>query len=130
MVRDSRQEKSQMWSWLLLGVVLLLIVVAANFAVANPELAEDGVEAFLGLPPWAFPAIVASVGGMVFWFGLKIESDWPEAIGALMIAGAIAAAEVLIGWNTFELGGLAALPYALPVLVFLILLMIGLAKSR
>ena len=130
MVHDSRQEKSQRWSWLLLGVVLILIVIAANFAVTNPQLAEEGVEVFLGLPPWAFPAIVAAVGALIFWFGLKIESDWPEAIGALMIAGAIAGAEVLIGWHTFELGGLVALPYALPVLAFVILLMIGLAKTR
>lgn len=130
MVRDTRQEKSRLWSWLLLGIVLVLIVIGANFAVANPDLAEEGVEVFLGLPPWAFPTIVAALGIAIFWFGLKIESDWPEAIGALMVAGATAAGEVLVGWNTFEIGGLVALPYALPVIVFIIMLMIGLAKSR
>ncbi|MCA9659478.1 MAG: hypothetical protein KC486_14120 [Myxococcales bacterium] len=130
MARDTRQEKSRLWSWLLLGLLLLLLVLAANFAVSNPELAEQGVDAFLGLPPWAFPTIVGVLGLLVFWFGLKVESDWPEAIGALMVAASIAGGEVLIGWSHFELAGLVALPYVLPIAVFIVMLMIGLAKSR
>jgi FtsH-binding integral membrane protein len=130
MARDTRQRKSRLWSWLLLGLLLLLLVLAANFAVSNPELAEQGVDAFLGLPPWAFPTIIGGAGLLVFWFGLKIESDWPEAIGALLVAASIAGGEVLIGWSHFELAGLVALPYVLPIAVFIVMLMIGLAKSR
>ncbi|MEZ4379799.1 MAG: hypothetical protein R3A79_00505 [Nannocystaceae bacterium] len=130
MARDTRQQKSRMWSWLLLGLLLLVIILAANFAVSNPALAEQGVDAFLGLPPWAFPTIVGVLGLLIFWFGLKVESDWPEAIGGLMVAASVAGGEVLIGWSHFELAGLVALPYVLPLAVFIVMLMIGLAKSR
>lgn len=66
----------------------------------------------------------------MFWVGLKIETDWPEYLGALLVAGSVLAGEVLLGWSKFKLGGVVAIPYAIPALVLLVLLMIGNAKSR
>ena len=34
------------------------------------------------------------------------------------------------GWNTFALGGLVVVPYVIPIVTFLILLAIGMNKSR
>ena len=110
--------------------MLVLGVLAANFAVVNPELTRRGVSYFLGLPVGAFPVITGIVGMLIYLLGLKIETDWPEALGALLIAGALAWGEFLIGWDRFVVGGLAATPYVIPLLTFLVLLMVGLSKSR
>ncbi|HWM85886.1 MAG TPA: hypothetical protein VNO33_08605 [Kofleriaceae bacterium] len=123
-------RKSKVWTYIILLVLLIVGVVIANFAWSNPEMARSGVTSLLGLPPWAFPVIVAALGLLIFWLGLKIESDWPEALGALLIAGSVAAGEMLVGWNHFALGGLAVVPYVIPVVVFLILLGIGVSRSR
>jgi hypothetical protein len=48
----------------------------------------------------------------------------------MMIAGSVLAGEVLLGWSKFEVGGIVAIPYAIPALVLLVLLMIGNAKTR
>ncbi|HEU5059848.1 MAG TPA: hypothetical protein VFU21_25130 [Kofleriaceae bacterium] len=123
-------KKAKLWTYIILLGVLIAGVLVVNFAWKNPELAETGIESFLGLPSWVFPIITAVIGILVFWLGLKIESDWPEALGALLIAGSVAAGEIMIGWNTFALGGLVVVPYVIPVLTFLILLAIGMNKSR
>jgi hypothetical protein len=123
-------RKAKLWTYIILLGVLIAGVLVVNFAWKNPELAETGIDSFLGLPSWVFPIITAVVGILVFWLGLKIESDWPEALGALLIAGSVAAGEIMIGWNTFALGGLVVVPYVIPILTFLILLAIGMNKSR
>ena len=123
-------RKAKLWTYIILLGVLIAGVVVVNFAWKNPELAESGIESFLGLPSWLFPIITAVIGILVFWLGLKIESDWPEALGALLIAGSVAAGEIMIGWNTFALGGLVVVPYVIPIVTFLILLAIGMNKSR
>ena len=123
-------RKAKLWTYIILLGVLIAGVLVVNFAWKNPELAESGIESFLGLPSWLFPIITAVIGILIFWLGLKIESDWPEALGALLIAGSVAAGEIMIGWNTFALGGLVVVPYVIPVLTFLILLAIGMNKSR
>jgi hypothetical protein len=77
--------------------------------------------------------VIAGVAGvLIYMLGLRIETDWPEALGALLIAGSVAWAEFLIGWDRFVVGGLAVTPYAipLPLLTFLGLLMVGIVKSR
>ena len=124
------RKKAKLWTYLIFGAVLVLGVLAANFAVVNPELTRRGVSYFLGLPVGAFPVIMGVVGVLIYFVGLKIETDWPEALGALLIAGALAWGEFLIGWDRFVFGGLAATPYVIPLLTFLVLLMIGLFKSR
>ncbi|MCA9690341.1 MAG: hypothetical protein KC636_12075 [Myxococcales bacterium] len=127
---DTRQQKSRMWTWLILLFLLGLGVVIANVVISNPQLAEEGVDAVMGMPAWAFPGIVAFIGLFVFWLGLKVEANWPEALGAALVAGSITAGEVMIGWNDFAFGGIAAIPYVLPFLVFVIMLMFALARSK
>jgi hypothetical protein len=123
-------RKAKLWTYIILLGVLVLGVVVVNFAWKNPKLAESGIESFLGLPSWVFPIVSGVIGILIFWLGLKIESDWPEALGALLIAGSVAAAEILVGWNLFALGGLVVVPYVIPIVTFLILLAIGMNKSR
>lgn len=122
--------KAKVWTYLILGVVLVIAIVVANFAIANPTVAREGVEAFMGLPPWAFPAIGAVVGLLIFMLGLKLETDWPEAVGALLVGGSIAGGEILLGWQNFELGGLVVVPYLLPLVVFLGMLGYSVVRSR
>lgn len=123
-------KKSKIWTYIILLAVLVGGVLLANFAWSNPELARRGLSSVGGLPAWAFPVIIGLVGLLLFWLGLKIESDWPEALGAMLIAGAVATGEILIGWSRFAIGGLVVVPYVIPVVVFLILLAIGVSKSR
>jgi hypothetical protein len=123
-------KKSKVWTYIILLVVLVGGVLLANFVWSNPELARRGLSSIGGLPVWAFPVIVGLVGLLLFWLGLKIESDWPEALGAMLIAGAVATGEILIGWSRFAVGGLVVVPYVIPVVVFLVLLAIGVSKSR
>lgn len=122
--------KARLWSYLIMMVLLVVGAIAVNFAIKNPELAEKGIESFLGMPNWAFPVLGILIGTLVYWAGLRIETDWPEALGALLIAGSIAALELLVGWNRFALGGLVVIPYAIPAIVFVVLMMNGMMKSR
>jgi hypothetical protein len=123
-------SRSKSWTYLIFMVLLVVGVVAANLAVMYPELAESGVSAIGGMPSWAFPIVGVLIGAGIFYLGLKIEPDWPEALGAFLVAGSIAAAEIMIGWNTFAVGGLFILPYAIPLLVFLVMMGVSLVKSR
>ena len=68
------------------------------------------------------------VGAGVFWLGLKVETDWPEFVGAGLIAGSVTAFEFVIGWKRVAMG-LFVLPYVIPIAVFVILTMIGMKKS-
>jgi hypothetical protein len=123
-------RKARLWTYMILMVVLVVGAVIANLVIKDPALAKEGVHRFLGMPRWAFPVIGVVLGSLLFWMGLKIETDWPEALGAFLISGSLAAGEFLIGWDKFALGGLAVVPYVIPLLVFFILLMVGMAKSR
>lgn len=124
------KKRAKIWTYVFLGVLLIVAIVVANFALTNPETAREGAKSFLGLPRWAFPAIVAAVGAFLYWIGLKVETDRPEAIGAMMIAGSLAAAEVMIGWNKFAVGGLVVIPYILPIALLVVLLIVGIVKSK
>lgn len=123
-------KRAKMWTYLILFGVLIVGIVVANFAISNPDLAKNGVQTFLGLPGWAFPAITAVVGLAIFALGLKVETDWPEALGALMVAGSLAVGQIMIGWDKFEIGGMVALPFIFPIIVFVVLLGFGMARSR
>jgi hypothetical protein len=61
--------------------------------------------------------------------GLKIETDWPEAIGAFLISGSVAAFELIVGWKKFDFGGVMVIPYLIPLFVFVLLLMYAMRKS-
>jgi hypothetical protein len=124
------RKKAKLWTYLIFGTLLVLGTLLANFVVAHPDFTRRSWAYFLGLPTWAFP-ILAGVGGLlIYMLGLKIETDWPEALGALLVAGSVAWAEVLIGWDRFIVAGLAVTPYAIPLLTFLVLLMVAIVKSR
>lgn len=123
-------KKSKVWTYILVLVVLIVAVIGANFAWSNPALARESLDKVAGLPVWAFPLLTALVGLILFWLGLKIESDWPEALGAMLIAGSVAFAQILIGWSHFALGGMVVIPYVIPIVVFLVLLGIGVSRSR
>ena len=121
-------QKSKMWTYLILMALLIGIVIVVNLVWKNPDLARDGFKSFLGLPSWALATVTFLIGALVFWFGLKIETDWPEAIGAFLIAASVAAFELIAGWSKFELG-LVVVPYLIPLAVFVLLLMYGMKRS-
>ncbi len=125
-----RTHKGRVWTYLIVGCVLVVGALVANFAMKNPELAHKGIDTIAGLPSWAFPAGAAGIGALLYWIGLKIETDWPEYLGAAMIAGSILTGEILLGWSKFELGGVALIPYAIPALALILLLMFANAKTR
>lgn len=120
--------RSKIWTYLILMIVLVAIVVVVNLVWKSPDAARDGVKSFLGLPSWSLATITFLAGAIIFWIGLKMETDWPEAIGAFLIAASVAAAELIIGWEKFELG-LLVIPYLIPIVIFVLLLMYGMKKS-
>ena len=123
-------RKAKLWTYLILGVLLCVGVLVANFAIKNPEAARGALDGFRGLPAWAYPSIAGVVGAGLFLLGLKLETDWPEFLGAIMIGGSVLTAEILLGWDKFEIGGIVAIPFVLPLAVFLVLVIVGMAKSK
>ena len=121
--------KSRVWTYLILMILLVGIVVVINLTWNNPEGMRSGVKSFFGLPGWSLATVVFLVGAVIFWLGLKMETDWPEAIGAFLIAAAITWFEYIVGFNRFALGGLIVLPYIIPILAFALLLVYGMKKS-
>lgn len=122
------KKSSKMWTYLILLGLLLIIVVALNFWLAHRELMHDGVSSFLGLPAWALGLIVFALGALIYWGGLKVETDWPEAVGAFLMTGSIVAFEFIVGWSKFDIGGMFVIPYLIPIVMFLALL--GYAMKR
>ena len=122
-------QKSRIWTYLILMAVLIGVVVVINVVWKNPAAAKDGFKHFMGLPSWALATVTFLAGAIVFWVGLKIETDWPEAIGAFLISASVVAFELMLGWAKFELGGLFVVPYLIPLVVFSLLLMYGMKKS-
>ncbi len=122
-------RKSKMWTYLIFLGVLVVGALVANLVFSNPAIAKDGVKSFFGLPSWALAVVTFIAGASIFWIGLKLETDWPEAVGAFLVAGSVVAGEMLVGWDKFNVGGLFVVPYLLPIGVFLVLLMYGMKKS-
>ena len=122
------KSRSKVWTYLILMMVLVTLVIVVNVVWKNPTAASDGLKSFFGLPAWALATVMFLAGAIIFWAGLKIETDWPEAIGAFLIAGSIAWFELIAGWSKFELG-LIVVPYLIPLAVFGLLLMYGMKKS-
>src|SRR3954469_2891002 len=116
------KSRSKVWTYLILMVLLLIIVIVVNVVWKNPTAAASGFKSFLGLPSWALATVTFLLGAVVFWGGLKVETDWPEAIGAFLVAGSIAWFELIVGWGRFDLAGIVVLPYLLPIATFALLL--------
>ena len=125
---DLRVHKGKIWTYLILMGLLIVIVVVINAVWKEPSLAQSGVKTFFGLPSWALTSVVMAVGALIFWLGLKVEADWPEALGAFLIGGAVTSFEYIIGWHHFELG-LVVVPYLIPIVVFVVLLGVGIKYS-
>lgn len=126
---EARSSRSKAWTYMIVAVGLLAAVVLVNAVLSNPGAAKHSLERVAGLPGWALTAAIGAVGALIFWAGLKVEADWPEHLGAFLIAGAAAAGEILIGWNRFEVGGLVVLPYVIPPLVLVVLYIVAMEKS-
>ena len=122
------KSRSKVWTYLILMVLLVTIVIVINAVWKNPTAASSGFHSFFGLPSWALATVMFLAGSIIFWLGLKVETDWPEAIGAFMIAGSTAWLELIVGWSKFELG-LVVVPYLIPIAVFAVLLMYGMKRS-
>ena len=125
-----RSNRAKRWTYLIVGVLLFLIFVTLNYTIGNYESAKSGVSKFLSLPGWIYPIIVGGLGLVIFWFGTKIEADWPEVVGAGMISIAVAVAEIMIGWSKFAFGGMSIMPIVIPIGVFLIFIVVGMLKTR
>lgn len=121
--------RSKIWTYLILMVLLVAIALVINFVWLDPGRAAAGMKTFLGLPAWALATVMFIGGALIFWMGLKMETDWPEAIGALFISGSMLWFELIVGWDRIALGGIVVLPFILPIVVFVGLLMYGMKKS-
>jgi hypothetical protein len=121
--------RSKVWTYLILMILLVAIVVVINLVWNKPEAASQGVKTFFGLPGWALATVTFLIGAGIFWLGLKMETDWPEAIGAFLISGAVAWFEFIVGFDRIAIGGLFVLPYIIPILMFALLLVYGMKKS-
>lgn len=123
------KKRASVWTYLIFAVVLLVGAVVANLAIKNPEMARRVTSSIAGLPSWGLAALVLVVGVLIYWLGLKIETDWPEFVGAFLIAGAITWFELIIGWSRLGFG-LVVVPYVIPLFVFVVLIIIAVRRSN
>jgi hypothetical protein len=124
------KHRDKMWTYLIFLGLLIGIVIVINIVWQNPTRASEGVKHFFGLPAWALATVMFLVGAIAFWGGLKVEPDWPEAIGAFLIAASVTWFMMIVGWKHFDVGGLVVIPYLIPLVVFLLLLVYGIRNSR
>ena len=121
--------RSKVWTYLILMILLVVVAVVVNVVWNDPTRAREGMSSFFGLPSYTLALVLFLVGAIVFWLGLKMETDWPEGIGAFMITAAVTWGEFIIGWSRFDLGGLVVLPYLIPILTFSLLLIYAMKRS-
>ena len=122
------KHRDKVWTYLILMGLLVVLVIVVNVVWKNPERAQEGVKSFFGLPGWALATVTFLIGAIIFWLGLKVETDWPEAMGAFLMSGSVAWFEFIVGWSKFEFG-LVVTPYLIPILMFVVLLAYGMKKS-
>ncbi len=121
--------RSKVWTYLIFMILLVLVAVVVNVVWNDPTTARSGMSTFLGLPSYTLALVLFLIGAIVFWLGLKMETDWPEGIGAFMITLAVTWGEFIIGWSRFDLGGIVVLPYLIPILTFALLLIYAMKRS-
>ncbi len=121
--------RSKVWTYLIFMVLLIIIAVVVNVVWNDPTGAKNSFGTFFGLPSYTLALVLFLAGTLIFWLGLKMETDWPEGIGAFMVTFAITWGELIIGWSKFDLGGLVVLPYRIPILVFATLMIYAMKRS-
>ncbi len=121
--------RSKVWTYLIFMILLVIAAVIVNVVWNDPTSAREGMSTFFGLPSYTLALVLFLVGAIVFWLGLKMETDWPEGIGAFMITAAVIWGQFIIGWSKFDLGGLVVLPYLIPILVFSTLMIYAMKRS-
>lgn len=130
--RESRfmaNIRNKLWSILIVGVVLVLAFVLLRYVIMSPDKAKAGYDTIVGLPGWLTPIIMIFIGAGLFWLGLKIRNDWPEVLGAGLIAGAVGVMELKIGWQKFAIGS-SFTPILIPAAVFIVLIIFSQIRSR
>lgn len=130
--RESRlmaNVRNKLWSILIVGGGLVLAFVLLRYVIMSPDKAKAGYSTIVGMPGWLTPIIMIVIGAGMFWLGLKIRSDWPEMIGAGLIAGAVGVTELMIGWQTFAIGS-SFTPIVIPAVVFIALILFSQMRSR
>jgi hypothetical protein len=121
--------RAKVWTYLILMIVLILVAVVINVVWNDPHSAREGISHFFGLPSYTLALVLFLVGAIIFWLGLKMETDWPEGIGAFLITAAVTWGEFIIGWSKFDIGGLFVIPYLIPILTFALLLIYAMKRS-
>jgi hypothetical protein len=121
--------RAKVWTYLILMVVLVILALVINLVWNNPTTAREGISHFFGLPSYTLALVLFLVGSIIFWLGLKMETDWPEGIGAFLITAAVTWGEFIIGWSKFDIAGLFVIPYLIPILVFALLLVYAMKRS-
>ncbi|HVK83320.1 MAG TPA: hypothetical protein VM513_04385 [Kofleriaceae bacterium] len=120
--------RSKMWTYLILMVLFVALVLVINLVLLDTGAAKAGIKSFFGLPGWALATVCFLAGAIIFWLGLKMETDWPEFIGAFLITLAVFGFELIIGFDKLSFG-VFVIPYLIPIVVFAVLMMYGMKKS-
>jgi hypothetical protein len=120
--------RSKMWTYLILMMAFVALVLVVNLVVLDPGAAKSSIKSFFGMPSWALATVCFLAGALIFWLGLKMETDWPELIGAFLIAVSVFAFELIIGWSKLSFG-VVVIPYLIPLVVFAGLMAYGMKKS-
>ena len=123
------KQKGKVWTYLIMAAVLIGTVILINVVWNDPQRAEEGIKHFFGLPGWVLASIATVVGGLIYWGGLHVEPEWPEAFGAIVIGASVAAFEIIIGWNRFDFGGIVVIPYLLPLAIVVLLMMYAMKRG-
>ena len=126
---SAADRRTKLWTYLILCALLASAVMAANFAVENPALANNALDTLLGFPGWVYAAFAAVLGITLYTVGLQSEPDWPEYLGALVLAGSVLAGELMFGWHRLEWAGIGAIPFLLPLSVFSGLMLIAVSRE-
>jgi len=130
--RESRlmaNIRNKLWSILIVGGTLVLAFALLRYVIMSPDKAKAGYSTIVGMPSWLTPIVMILAGAGIFWLGLKVRSDWPEIIGAGLIAGALGVTELMIGWHKFAIGS-SFTPVIIPVAVFVVLILFSQMRSR
>src|SRR5262249_41270328 len=69
---EARSTRSRAWTYMIVALGLIGAIVLVNVVFSNPAAAKQTAERLFGLPGWALTAVVAALGLVIFWAGLKV----------------------------------------------------------